>query len=202
VYAYLLKKSGKAPVATGTPKKTPWVWCWEHYEKAPKGNQQALYSMISDHLAVADRAFLQSKEAEQRRKGLGMAFEATRCALARLGDKELAQQLCEAYLVPHLDDADSVPWNYLAKQNILEGIADVYAEAKNAKKLTETFQQLIASAPNQNTADAARLRLAQLLAREGKNDAAIQLLKEIDGKEGIGTGKALLAELEKKVKGK
>lgn len=189
-------------MANALPTKSPWVWCWEQYEAVPKQNPKVLYGLIADHLLIADTRYLKSKEIEERRKGLGMAVEACRCATHRLKDTALAVQIAEGYLKPHLDDADSVQFKYLGRANVIEAIVDVYAEAKDAPKLIDAFKLLVRDAPNRNTADAGRLRLAQVLDRQGEYAEAIRYLKEIDDKEGVAGAKRLIPELEKKLKAK
>jgi tetratricopeptide (TPR) repeat protein len=199
---YLYQKSGRLTSGTALPTKSPWVWCWEQYEAAAKQDPKVLYALIAEHLAIADKRYFTNKVIEERRKGLGMTVEASRCALYRLKDTALAVQICEGYLKPHLDDADTAQWKHLGRQNVIEAITDVYAEAKDAPKLIEAFKMLITDAPNRNTADAGRLRLAQVLDRQGEYEEAIRVLKEIDDKEGVGGAKRLIPELEKKLKAK
>jgi tetratricopeptide (TPR) repeat protein len=199
---YLMRKTRRVAAGSALPAKTPWVWCWEQYEAVPKQDPKGIYALVSEHLAIADRRYLNSKTVEERRKGLGMAVEACRCATHRLKDATLAVQIAEGYLKPHLDDADSVQWKYLGRQNVIEAIVDVFAEAKDAPKLIEAFKLLVRDAPNRNTGDAARLRLAQVLDRQGEYAEAIRYLKEIDDKEGVAGAKRLIPELEKKLKAK
>jgi hypothetical protein len=198
IYRYLATKTGKAARGNLAPTKTPWVWCWEQYQACPPDNKRQLYSLVAEHLALADGKYLSSKEVATRRKGLGIAKEACRCAVTRLADQQLATAIADLYILPHLNDADPLPWNALAAHQVLESAADAYAAAKNSAKLAKAFELLVEHAPNRNTADAARFRLAQLLSREGRTKEALRLLGEIDENEGVGGARRMISALEKK----
>lgn len=202
VRRYLSQKTGKTATGAAVPKGSPWVWCAEQYEAVPKQDPKVLYGLIAEHLAIAEKRFLQAKTVEDRRKGLGMVSEACQCAGQRLKDDWLAVQICEGYLIPNLEAADDRHWKYLGRQQILETIADVYAQAKDADKFIRTLQAILENAHNRNTADAARLRLAQMLDKQGKYQEALRYLKEIDEKEGVGGARKLIPEIEKKLKAK
>lgn len=196
---YLQKKSGKVASGDGVPDKSPWVWCGEQY-LANKKNPKELYRLIGEHLLIADKRYLNSQDVETRRKGLGMAFQACQCSTHTLLDKWLSVQITEAYLEPHLEDADPRHWKYLGKQQILEGMASAYAEARDADKYMEILKRLIYNAHNRNTADGARMRLAQMLDRKGQYEEAIRCLQEIDEKAGVGGARRLIPDIEKKLK--
>ena len=199
IRAYLTKKAGRAPLGTAVPNKSPWVWCEEQYEAVPKQDPKVLYSLISEHLAIAEARFLRKDNVEERRKGLGMVSEACQCASHRIKDHWLAVKICEAHLMPHMEAADSRHWKYLGRQNLLEVIADVYAQANDPKKFIEVLKLILENAHNRNTADAARSRLAQMLAKQGEFKEAIRLLKEIDENEGVAGAKRLIPVFEKKL---
>lgn len=197
---YLTDKSGRAAAGTAVPAKaSPWVWCWESYEAVPKQDPKVLYALVAEHLLVADKRYLGRKEVEERRKGLGIAVEASGCAVHRLKDTKLAVQICEAYIRPNLDAADENSWKYLSTENVIEAIVDAYAAAEDAPKMGEALKLLIEKADDRNTADAARLRLAQVLARQGEYEEAIRHLKDIDPEAGVGGGRRLIGEYEKKL---
>lgn len=90
-------------------------------------------------------------------------------------------------------------WEYLSKEGVIEVLVDVYANAKEAKKLVEAFRLLIVHAHNRNRKDAARLRLAQVLDREGEYVEALNLLGDIDESEGVGGARRLIPGLQKKL---
>ena len=197
---YLLKKTGKNAAGTALPAKSPWVWCSEQYDAVPKQDPKILYGLIAEHVAIADNRFLKSKDVDERRKGLGMVSEAGQCASQRVKDHVLAVKICEGYLMPHFEAADERHWKYLGRQNILEVMMDIYAEAKDPKKMIEIGKLLLANAPNRNTADGARLRLAQLLDQQGDYREALRYLKEIDEDAGVGGARRLIPIIEKKLK--
>jgi hypothetical protein len=202
IFKHLMQKSGRPPAGKAVPKSPAWAWCSQQYETVPKQNPKVLYGLIADHLPIAETRYLRGKSSEERRHGLGMVSEAAQCASHLIKDHWLATSICEAYMLPHFDDADERHWKYLSKQNILEVIIDLYAEAANATKTIELFKSLIEIAHNRNTADGARLRLAQLLDKQGEYKEAVRYLKEIDDKEGVGGAKALIPVIEKKIKNK
>jgi hypothetical protein len=198
---HVAKKAGRRAVIVAVTGKDAWAFCAEQYldhEKDPR----ALYGLIGNHLLTADSQFLSSKKIVERRKGLGMALEACNCATHDLKDKWLATQIATVYLRPNLDAADRVRWKYLNAQTVLEAMADAYAAAQDAHNLAETYQSMIELAPNRNTADAARMRLATLLARHGAYEPALNHLRAIDDDSGVAGAKRLIPEFEAKLKEK
>jgi hypothetical protein len=196
---YLQKKAGRPPTGVASPKKDAWVWSNQQYldyEKSP----QALYALISNHLLLADRRYLYRTEIAERRQGLGLGLEACRCATHMLKDKWMAIEICEVYVRPNLDASTQEHWKYLGKQNNLEAVADAYAFVEDAPKLAEVYKLMVDNAHNRNTADAARMRLAQVLARQEKYEEAIKYLKEIDDKAGVAGAKRLLPDYQAKLK--
>jgi tetratricopeptide (TPR) repeat protein len=202
IQKYVFEKTGKRPAGTSVPKGTPWVWAGLVYEAVPKQDPKTLYRWVGEHLLVADKRYLASKTDAERQKGLGLVSEACNCAVHRLKDGKLAVMICEAYVLPNLDAADSRHWKYLGRQNIIEVAIGAYAEAKDADNMGKMLKQAIDNAHNRNTADAARFRLAQVLDRQGKYEEALQYLKEIDENEGVGGARRLIPDIEKKLKDK
>lgn len=198
-HQYLYQKTGRVATGRLAPNDLTWFSCAEQYSTHAK-NPKTLYALIDETLAAADARYLKSKEVETRRRGLGIAVEACRCAIDQLKDRKLAVAICESYLRPHLNDADERHWKYLGKQNVLEVMADSFAEAEDAEKFMEVLVQLVENAHNQNTGDGARLRLAQVLDRAEKYPEALAVLKEIDEKAGVGGARRLIPLIEKKVK--
>ncbi|MBY0522744.1 MAG: tetratricopeptide repeat protein [Gemmataceae bacterium] len=202
ILKHIVQKTGKPVLGTSVPKGSPWVWAMETYEATPKQDPKLLYGWVGEHLVVADKRYLASKQVEERRKGLGLVCEACNCAAHRLKDTKLAVQICETYVLPNIDAADERHWKYLGKQNILEVAVGAYAEAKDADNMAEMLKLCIENAHNRNTADGARLRLARVLERQEKYEEALKYLKEIDPNEGVGGGRLLIPDIEKKLKAK
>lgn len=198
---HVAKKAGRGPVVVAVPGKDAWAFCAEQYLDHEK-NPRALYGLIGNHLLTAESQFLSSKKIADRRKGLGMALEACNCATHDLKDKWLATQIATVYLRPNVDAADRVRWKYLNAQTVLEAMADAYASAEDAHNLAETYELMIELAPNRNTADAARMRLATLLARHGAYEPALNHLRAIDDDAGVAGARRLIPEFEAKLKEK
>lgn len=119
--------------------------------------------------------------------------------MSHVKDGELAQQIADAYLMPHLQDADPNPSSYLSKQELLEIAVSAYGAAKDADKFLAGLKMLLENAPNPNVADGARLRLAVFLDRQGRYQEALDYLKQISPDEGVGGARALIPEIEKKL---
>jgi hypothetical protein len=203
LFDYLAEKCGRKPSGRSGPPagKLPRAWTWEQYKTNEK-NPKMLYYHISEHLQLVDKRYLSSKDEQVKRQGLGILVEACRCAYSRLKDQQLAKMICEVYLEPNLELADPRPWKYIAKPHIRELMASVYAELKDAPKLTEIYRKMVEEAPDRNTADGARLRLAQMLDRQERYEEAIKVLKEIDDHAGVEGGKRLISVIERKLKDK
>lgn len=202
IFKTIAQKTGRPPAGTSIPKGSPWVWALETYEAVPKQDPKILYGWVAEHLAVADKRYLNHKEVEERRKGLGLVCEACNCAAHRLKDPKLGVQICEAYVLPHLDDADPRHWKYLGKQNVIEVAVGAYAEAKDGEKMAAMLRLCVDNAHNRNTADAARFRLAQILDRLGQYEEALKHLKDVDDNAGVAGAKRLIPDIEKKLKDK
>ncbi|MBY0522960.1 MAG: hypothetical protein K2R98_06160, partial [Gemmataceae bacterium] len=86
ILKHITQKTGKPTLGTSVPKGSPWVWAIETYEATPKQDPKLLYGWVGEHLVVADKRYLASKQIEERRKGLGLVCEACNCAAHRLKD--------------------------------------------------------------------------------------------------------------------
>lgn len=197
---YIAQKAGKTPSGTTIPKGDPANWAWEQYHAVQKQDQKVLYWLVGEHLLIADKRYLPAKKAEEKRHGLGIAYEACTCALHRIKDPKLGVAICEAYVIPNLEFAEESHYELLSKVNLIELIIDAYANAEDAPKLIAAFRLLLENAHNRNTQDGARLRLAQVLDKQQRYEEAIDLLKEIDDKGGVRGAKKLIPIIEKKMK--
>jgi hypothetical protein len=68
---YLFQKTGRRPSGNGNPKGYLLQWCNAQYRAVEK-NPAALYQLVSEHLALADKKYLSSQEIEVRREGLNL----------------------------------------------------------------------------------------------------------------------------------
>lgn len=105
-------------------------------------------------------------------------------------------------MLPHIDDAHPVHYDYMSKQNILEAAVRAYGKAENADKFERALKMVLDNAHNANTADGARLRLATFLDRQGRYAEALDYLKQIGEKNGVEGARAMIPDIEKKLKNK
>lgn len=157
------------------------------------------YGMIAMDLKNA-RSLLTRSDGYARRNGLGMALETARVAFWNLRDYRLSALICDAYAIPYLGVAHPDPTNGMSKQDILPEIATRYFEAKEIAKFTECYRLLLECAPNRNTADAARMRIAQGLELQGNIREAIEYLEQIDPQDSMRGARERIPILKNKLK--
>ncbi len=101
------------------------------YDDAGK-NREKLYFIIAQQLMTVDD-LLPQDDLKVQRSGLGIAI----AAQLRLNDPILSVAICDAYLLPNLESADTVHWQYLSRNTVLKTAVMVYGEAKQHEKLVD-----------------------------------------------------------------
>jgi pentatricopeptide repeat protein len=195
----LLEGAGEQRVSVQEiPKgdETAW-WCARQYDTA-SGDAKILNGQIAEHLLMADYLLNEKAESDKRR-GLGLVLQASRCALIRLKDKELALAITDAYLLPSLQVADEKPTGWLSKRNVIEHAIRVYGETGQTDKLIAAYKMFIAAAPSKNAADFARIQLAQIHAKNGRFEEAKQFLSEMEEEKTKAVGQKMMKSLEVKL---
>jgi hypothetical protein len=87
-----------------------------HDGEIPPAN---LYRVVWEHLLTAEH-LLKTKDAEQRRLGMGIAVQALRESLTKLNDLQLAMAIADNHILENLDAADRPQWEWLSKPRVLE----------------------------------------------------------------------------------
>jgi tetratricopeptide (TPR) repeat protein len=199
----ILEKSAKEKISVASipyKEKNGW-WCTKYYNGATE-NPKQFYQYVGEHLLIANHYLLEGKDALQKREGLAVALHAAAALNDESNDHDLAAAICDAYVLPNLDAAEPGQCEWASKRNVIEQVAIIYEDAKQTSKMEKAFKLLLETAPNRNTADYARYKLAQLCYQKGRYDEALQHLKDIDSKEGMGGAKELISVVEKKIAGK
>jgi tetratricopeptide (TPR) repeat protein/DNA-directed RNA polymerase subunit RPC12/RpoP len=197
----ILEKSGTEKISIrAIPEADKNAWALARKQEALSGNPAKLYELLGEHLLAADH-LLQHSERAQRQKGLAIAVQAARAARRLLNDAELAAAIADAFLLPHVESAaDERPYVWLSRDNVFDEAIAAYKLAGDVLRQTAAYQMMLQLAPNRNTADFARLRLAQLCQKEGDHRRALDYLKAIHAQPGGMSGvRRLIPGIEKKL---
>jgi tetratricopeptide (TPR) repeat protein len=199
VRRYLLQKTGPV-LPPAAPAEDAYLWSRRRYEAASKQKdaRTVLYRLVHMDVRLAEK-LLTGPKAEQKLEGLGVALEAAWWSSNQLKDHPLGVAISSAYLMPNLDSADHRHWNVLSKQHIVEQAIVIYQDAGEKAKYVEAYQVMLKIAHNRNTADAARVRLAEEMEKQGKYAEAIRYLQEVHDNEGLGGAKLRIPVLQVKL---
>ncbi len=149
-----------------------------HNALAEAADYRTIYGLIGDQLASAEK-LLATSDAPQKEAGLLVVLDANRAAQQDASDAWLSARICEAYLWPYVELADSSKNGKLSAQNILDLADRAFRQAGETNNLIRNYRLLIRTTPTSRRADAARLRLARLLEDQQDFKAALQCLCEI-----------------------
>jgi tetratricopeptide (TPR) repeat protein len=199
----ILERSGQDTIAVTTlPKgdKDGW-WCVKWYDSAAD-EPKRLYRYLGEHLLIADHYLANGENIAQKRQGLGIALHAATALNDGNVDRTLAAAICDAFVLPNLELAAPGQCDWTSERNILEQLGIIFEEAKLPAKVEAVYKLLLEKAPNRNTADYARYKLAQLYFEKARYEEALACLKAIDPKEGMGGVKEFIPVVEKKMQGK
>ena len=205
VHGYLVKKGGPSQMSQ-MPNQSPISWCQKQYDAAAKTKDpKALYRLVDSHLLRAGELF-KSKKKEDHYTAFGMVIAAGLCSADRLKDKGLTIGVADAYLMPNLGLAHESDQNYLCKQNLLTYALAFYGQSGADQKYITGYKSLLEIAVargDDNTADAARLKLSEALLKQGELHEALQHLQSVDPRGSLSTGATqLIAKVRKAIEAK
>ena len=155
-----------------------WYECPRQY-RAAGDDRKAIYSLVAGHLTLAD-TLLARNDPERRRVGLGIACHTASCAIRTLNDHKLSVAICDQMLLPNLDAADKEHWQPLNKIKVICTAAYVYRITNQTDKWVNACRLRLDEAYGRNSADVARIKLAEALAARGDYEEAIVQLEGID----------------------
>jgi tetratricopeptide (TPR) repeat protein len=197
----ILAKSGARKVAVSViPEVDVDAWAFARNQERVSGDSKKLYQLLGEQLLAADY-LLQSIDLAQRQRGLAMAIQAGRGARRLLNDAELASAIADAFLLPNVKQtADEKPYVWLSRSNVIEEAIAAYQLAGDKARQAVAYQMLLEFAPNRNTADFARVRLAELNQQGGNYRQALEYLKAVaPGSGGMSAVRRLIPGVEKKL---
>jgi len=206
VFRYLEKKSGrKAAAAFFSPGAYTAGVCVEAYDTVERTYKTAAeknlhcYRALHEHLLGAEALFNET-DPERRLDGLDVVRETALCSVERLGDKWLGPRICHGFLIPRLQHASTESYDKLSTANLIATSIYVFGQAGSQADVVTCYRLLLHFSDDANTREATRLRLANELAGQGDLAEAIRYLKGIQPDGHIGGARALIAELENKMK--
>ncbi|HEY0455043.1 MAG TPA: hypothetical protein VGE41_01615 [Verrucomicrobiae bacterium] len=139
---------------------------------------KAIYNLLGQELSFAE-GLLESTNVMEQQAGFQLAQETSRFASTPAENPWLAARICEAYLWPKLDLAQSGGKSGLDADAVLRYCESVFSDASETNSLIHNYQLVIANAGKTKRADIARFRLSHLLEQEGRYAEALACLKEM-----------------------
>ena len=196
----LQRKSGvrsgdKPTIPRGKP--ADFYECSRQY-RAAKGNPKALYALIASHLRLVEALFEQD-DISVKRSGLGVVNQTLLCCLLDLKDYPLGADICDAWLLPNIDDAELRTTEILCKYRLLLTARGLYAKAGQHEQALALAKEARDIAPSRNAADAARMQITQSLEALGHFATAIESLEQIDDAGSMRGARDLIPGLKKKL---
>ncbi|MCL5104293.1 MAG: hypothetical protein M1133_09280 [Armatimonadetes bacterium] len=180
-------------------------WTCDSQLREVEGDEQAVRDLMRVHLTEAAKIlFWHTTESKnvinERRRAVGIALTAVIWASSMLNDDELAARICKDYLMPNLDAARPERWDYLSQETVLINVISVWQRTGEVDKVIDLYKWWITWDPCANSADANRIRLAEVLVGEERYEEAISYLQQIDDKGDCAAGKLLIPDMELKLK--
>lgn len=141
-------------------------------------NYENLYRLVGQQLATAD-GLLADTNVTRRRIGLRIAKEACGHVNSDSTDVWLAARICEAYIWPNIDIADTQPGSRERALDLLETCRRVFFGTLETNNVLKNYELLMTNAPNARAADTFRVQLADWLEEKGNVKFAAEILNEI-----------------------
>jgi tetratricopeptide (TPR) repeat protein len=197
VLAYLRESNGRTVQAPPAPSGNADVWCIQRYDVA-KSDKKKLLRLIAEDLALCG-VFASGDSAEQS-QSVCIAIEASRCALTRLGDKNLSPSIIDAYVLPLFAQLPADSTTAGNQCDVLQTAGQLYFSSGRTDQSLAAYRMLREQAPNRNMSDFAAFKVAQVLESQQKYADAIRSLAEISDSDGMAGAKALISELRTKLR--
>ena len=193
-----LGRQSKATTPVSTVSlDTPYnYWKCAKYYREHEKSRLSVYAAMARDLGHADR-LLMAADPSVRRSSVGIADTVITYALLTLKDLPLAVAVCDAYLMPNLDLADSRREQHLSKPHLLATAITAYSKGNEPVKMQRAAELALEDAESLNAKDACRFQIARALQRQKKHAEAIALLKEVTDPALVNGAKDFLSTLEK-----
>lgn len=140
----------------------------------------AVFRIIGEYLWLTEQ-LLAEPDPARHSAGVQVAVEVGRVALNDACSPWLAARICEGYLWPELEFAETNQTR-LDLDILMDLPRQAFREAGETNNLIRNYQLLIAKAPQSARADRARIELAALLEAQGRLADALQLYKAVKSK--------------------
>jgi tetratricopeptide (TPR) repeat protein len=197
----VMEKSGAASIsATVIPVMDKNAWAFARQYEANAKDPKKLYALLGQHLLMAEHLLGQT-DLSLRRKGLAIAVQAANGAADQLKDPALAVAISDAFLLPNFEEVGhDRPSEWLSKVSVLEEAIVAYIKADDEVRQYAAYQLLLKLAPDRNTADFVRFKIAQLDTKAGRHEQALKFLNGIEpGKGGMSGVRRLMPGIERKL---
>jgi len=141
---------------------------------------KSVFRIIGEYLWLADQLLAES-DSSRHDVGVQLAAEVGRVALDDACSPWLAARICEAYLWPQLEFAETNQTRL--DIDVVMGLArSAFRQAGETNNLIRSYKLLIEKAPQSARADKARVELGALLEAQGDLAAALEQYKAVKNK--------------------
>lgn len=138
-----------------------------------------MYRLIGQEIWVANQ-LLGSANPDHRRAGVSLALAASHQALNDAQNGWVAARICEGYVWPNLDLADSTsrrsPFH---PENLLNECADIFRQNNEFSQVVRVYEQALVRAGNSARADDLRVQLSLAHEQAGDLRLALASLRQI-----------------------
>jgi hypothetical protein len=200
-------QAGKRPTGIGLA-----LYSTAMAEPDAKKRREMVSAVVKLNITTADRLFREAtlaaeagKPAEvvqaDRMHAITQAMAASLGAITYLKDQEVAGEIAELYLWPHVEAAHERHNDYPSRDLVMKEIVSATNFAGRHEQwlaAATRWKEMAMARGDVGTSDAARFRMAQALDALKRYDEAIAVLHEISDTTGMRGAKVLIPDLEKK----
>ena len=199
---YLATQVGAPIKAEPVPEESGFHWSKALLENASsiedeKERRRTLYELIGQHLTVAEQ-LQESRFADTRLDGVGLALISSRYAAVKLNDPKLAVAINEAFILPHLQDAPLESWHELSLTALLEHVVQGYGANQETTKQIAAYELWFGHEKARNKQDFIRLQLAYIYDAAKNYDAALKYLYDISARGDLRDARQMIPVIQKK----
>jgi hypothetical protein len=121
---------------------------------------RTMYGVIGQELWQAEKLYYSSTNAFQKENGVLLAIDAGRATLDEVVNPWLAARICEGYLWPMTDFADSKEARRVNLDTMFDLCNRTFREAGETNNIIANYKRLVAKADKPDRADKARIHLS------------------------------------------
>jgi hypothetical protein len=161
---------------------------------------ESIYRLIGQELWVAE-GLLDSANPAHRRVGVSLAMDASHHAVDDSENGWLGGRICEGYIWANLDVAtDSNRRSPFNLENLLDQCADIFRSNDEVATLVRNYRILLAKANTPQRADAIRVQIGMIYARNDSPKEALGYLRQVKATNDFRWAMNMIPRLEQQLK--